>query len=869
MSIFKKSICILLIMLLMLWWPISTFATEIIESKAGLTKNLILKKLALKKINSGESYASSLDNFIDKIADNEKKLLKLEKKIESVQNKIKTSNSSKNINTSIIVNYLDAKVQLALWKINETKFALTDIERAKVNSEIMKLQKLVSKDLKANITTFISKYQTWKDYQEKWNSTLQLMFNQESFWKIDWNFALKDYTLNQSIFDSHLLGQIEADYNTSLNWYEDMNFEIHSFIDFIKKDGDLYLLLKDLSLIWGENIWVFEIYTQLLQKLSDENKYIKIANPDQKEALEMLKNFKPATIINDVDEFFWKALFEAYQKDWDNYIIIPTKHACEQVKKIGWKFDPFSFEECSDWQYENMVDKVNKNWKFYITFWNNNTLGFTLKKLIDPIHFSITYNEKEIKSALLSIIESATEYKEKEYLLVKYSQTKGTTFKLDLRNFDWNMLIGNKKISGNYSAYEWKQKIFTALLKGSYSKDTLNINTDFEVINPTSDIWDNSYWEVAPELLKGILNIKLNTKYNQNNADIVLEVWDNNNELLKIEFINSAKRVLKNIDIQIPTQFTTIEEIIFNKNTYIDEGETKIIEVENLELTIYDDKRCNDCSTDEILIQIQQIPGFENMKIIRKDYSDNGVNQYMTDNNITVLPAFIFNKFTSDKSINDYLIPLPSEEYSLQLGSTFDPFIERSDRWFFVLEKNILEKIKKDSYIKGNINAEITWLEYSDIECPFCAKLHNDGTPQTVSEQYGDKLNIIIHHFPLSFHANAQIWAEIIECVWEQKGSEAFYSIIDTAFTEKNSSKEFLLKEAQTLWTNVNELNKCIENQTYTQKVQDQMATWTEIFQITGTPGNVLINNETGEYRILYWAYPAESFIEIINSLLQ
>ena len=41
------------------------------------------------------------------------------------------------------------------------------------------------------------------------------------------------------------------------------------------------------------------------------------------------------------------------------------------------------------------------------------------------------------------------------------------------------------------------------------------------------------------------------------------------------------------------------------------------------------------------------------------------------------------------------------------------------------------------------------------------------------------------------------------------------------------------------------------------------------LFQITGTPGNILINNETGEYIKIPGAYPFEAFQQSIDTLLK
>jgi thioredoxin-related protein len=46
------------------------------------------------------------------------------------------------------------------------------------------------------------------------------------------------------------------------------------------------------------------------------------------------------------------------------------------------------------------------------------------------------------------------------------------------------------------------------------------------------------------------------------------------------------------------------------------------------------------------------------------------------------------------------------------------------------------------------------------------------------------------------------------------------------------------------------------------------MNIWNQIFGITGTPGNVIINVQTGEYQVIPGAFPAENFIQTINSLL-
>ncbi|MDD3145218.1 MAG: thioredoxin domain-containing protein [Candidatus Gracilibacteria bacterium] len=307
------------------------------------------------------------------------------------------------------------------------------------------------------------------------------------------------------------------------------------------------------------------------------------------------------------------------------------------------------------------------------------------------------------------------------------------------------------------------------------------------------------------------------------------------------------------------------------------------VKYDKLTVKVIKDSRDSTLNADAIVTEMKKIPSIAAAKIEVLDFADKGISDYLKENNIKALPAFIFSTKNFDVSadtiqvgqdgnpmpkINTYLQALPNGEFFLEVGSTFDPFAERSERGFRVIDKAQLEAIKRDSYIKGNVNAKITWLEYSDLECPYCAKLHaTDKTPATISAKYGDDLNIVFNHFPLYFHNNAQTGAEILECLAAQKGSEAFYELITISYETKDSSKETLIKEAVKLGADETKLNKCLEEKTFTKKVTDQMQAGTDLFGVTGTPGNVLINNETGEYEVISGAYPADAFSAIIDKL--
>lgn len=80
--------------------------------------------------------------------------------------------------------------------------------------------------------------------------------------------------------------------------------------------------------------------------------------------------------------------------------------------------------------------------------------------------------------------------------------------------------------------------------------------------------------------------------------------------------------------------------------------------------------------------------------------------------------------------------------------------------------------------VRGNPNAKITIIEYSDLECPFCKRFH--ATMEQVLATYGNDIRVVFRHFPLdSLHKKARTEANAVECAGEQG---KFWEFIDGIF---------------------------------------------------------------------------------------
>lgn len=70
--------------------------------------------------------------------------------------------------------------------------------------------------------------------------------------------------------------------------------------------------------------------------------------------------------------------------------------------------------------------------------------------------------------------------------------------------------------------------------------------------------------------------------------------------------------------------------------------------------------------------------------------------------------------------------------------------------------------------VLGKADAPITLIEFSDYECPFCRRWHQEVFP-LIQQKYGDKIRFVYRDFPLTnIHPNALPAAVAANCAGEQ-----------------------------------------------------------------------------------------------------
>lgn len=160
-------------------------------------------------------------------------------------------------------------------------------------------------------------------------------------------------------------------------------------------------------------------------------------------------------------------------------------------------------------------------------------------------------------------------------------------------------------------------------------------------------------------------------------------------------------------------------------------------------------------------------------------------------------------------------------------------------------------------YIRGDKNAKITMIEYSDFQCPFCQR--HLPTLDRILADYKGKVRLVYRHFPLnSIHPQAQKAAEASECAGEQG---KFWEMHDKLFENQTALQIDNLKQyAKDLGLNTSQFNNCLDTSKFASKV-NQQATEAQNSGITGTPGTWV-----GD-QLVKGAYPYDTFKQIIDAL--
>ena len=156
------------------------------------------------------------------------------------------------------------------------------------------------------------------------------------------------------------------------------------------------------------------------------------------------------------------------------------------------------------------------------------------------------------------------------------------------------------------------------------------------------------------------------------------------------------------------------------------------------------------------------------------------------------------------------------------------PFLITTDgRWFLRADpvdltldpvQEVLKKIKlgDENPSRGAKGSSVTIVEYSDFQCPFCARAEEIVSSE-VMKAYGDKVTLVYKQFPLtSIHPWAEPAALTGLCVYKIGGNAAYWKYHEAVFKaqkeiQPDSASDKLLAIAKDAGADPAKVKACVE----------------------------------------------------------
>ena len=169
----------------------------------------------------------------------------------------------------------------------------------------------------------------------------------------------------------------------------------------------------------------------------------------------------------------------------------------------------------------------------------------------------------------------------------------------------------------------------------------------------------------------------------------------------------------------------------------------------------------------------------------------------------------------------------------------------------------------------GKENEPLVLIEYTDYQCPFCQRYHNDSFAQ-IKANFIDtgKIRYISRDFPLPFHENARRGATAARCAAEQG---KFWELRHTMIVNANQLQaDKLGGYAQAASMDVPKFQACVDSDKYRAAIDKDIAEGSAV-GVSGTPSFVLGRVENGQLQgvRMVGAMPYAQFEAKIQDMLK
>lgn len=235
----------------------------------------------------------------------------------------------------------------------------------------------------------------------------------------------------------------------------------------------------------------------------------------------------------------------------------------------------------------------------------------------------------------------------------------------------------------------------------------------------------------------------------------------------------------------------------------------------------------------------------------------------------TVLTAVALSQAVSYAALNVWGEQYLTSKMEIAASMREKAEIEEYSKAQFAKFSAAADEVPNDARVYGELKARFTLAEFSDMECPFCKKLHPNL--KEIVDRSNGAVNWQWRHLPLSFHNPAATDdAKAAECFAEQKGNRGFWVFLDQIF-DKSAGNGGGVKDMPDIvkWLGGDKVKfaQCMSSDNYKDRIAEHMRMGEKI-GATGTPATVIIDNLTGEKEFVSGAQPISAFISIMKKMM-
>lgn len=141
---------------------------------------------------------------------------------------------------------------------------------------------------------------------------------------------------------------------------------------------------------------------------------------------------------------------------------------------------------------------------------------------------------------------------------------------------------------------------------------------------------------------------------------------------------------------------------------------------------------------------------------------------------------------------------------------------------------------------KGNPNANVVIVEFSDLQCPSCRR--GNEVVEQLLVRYEDKIRVVYRHYPLDIHERARLFAMAAEAAHRQG---KFWEMQDLIFNEQDASQKRLEEFAKSLGLNMEQFRKDMSSREVAEVIAQDLATG-QRFGVDSTPTYFLFVGDKG-----------------------